>query len=430
MKFGRNLEEGIDAKWESWRTYAVSYNEMKKLLPEKDDENESNETEAELCQAWKNDDSNQSLSIKFWNHYNESIISMRTFYEEKLESATAKLTDLKNRLEKLRLSLLPGPRRLSLSSSPSNVDELKQTLLEFQSDIDLILEFIAINHTAFRKILKKYDKRTMSSVKELKMSQLLQSHDFLFGGGLIADAKLKTEAMIQKLHQIDFDSHSQKSTSVMSNQCQPVHNRLSQETLRKAQAILDEMDKSPIFSSNKVRSNAVFERREIEIGKYLGEGEFGIVHEIHAFHVKETCPICFLHQEKNKESDTSGESAIEATVHSHNRTMMEPMTNNLTTDDGFSLRSISKKLSTVDFEEFEDDHQEEAEELVCNRGFMKEHCERKGSARYAIKEVKTTLEGAALADGALDICIEAKFLSVISHPNIIKLWYVFSYVGL
>ncbi len=75
-----------------------------------------------------------------------------------------------------------------------------------------------------------------------------------------------------------------------------------------------------------------------------------------------------------------------------------------------------------DMTEFENDHIDEAEELVCNRGFMKEHCMRIGSARYAIKEVKTSLKGTALADGAIDIYIEAKILSIISHPNIVKLW--------
>lgn len=81
-------------------------------------------------------------------------------------------------------------------------------------------------------------------------------------------------------------------------------------------------------------------------------------------------------------------------------------------------------LAIDDLTDCEDDHYDEAEELVCNRGFMKEHCFIDGSAKYAIKEVKQSLEGRSLADGAIDICIEAKILSIISHPNIVKLWSV------
>jgi hypothetical protein len=89
-------------------------------------------------------------------------------------------------------------------------------------------------------------------------------------------------------------------------------------------------------------------------------------------------------------------------------------------DNGFRLID-DESTKHIDPKEFADDHIDEFEELVCNRGFLKQHCIRHGDARYCIKEVRQELEGYILADGALDICIEAKFLSVISHPNIIRL---------
>ena len=110
---------------------------------------------------------------------------------------------------------------------------------------------------------------------------------------------------------------------------------------------------------------------------------------------------------------------MEGTIHGSNKTKK---ITSIRSNEGFCLDV--EEGGNVDIDEFEDDHVEESEELTSNRGFMKEHCFRKNVARYAIKEVKTSLDGPTLADGALDICIEAKFLSVISHPNIIKLWYV------
>jgi len=155
---------------------------------------------------------------------------------------------------------------------------------------------------------------------------------------------------------------------------------------------------------------------EIEIGQLLGEGEFGTVHEIKAFHVKEVCPICFLFKETENLENSSLDGKKE-------KTRVPSLTCKSCDGEFNSVIMKSNSISNnADLAELENDHIDEAEELVSNRGFMKEHCWRKGSARYAIKEVRMSLEGTALADGAIDISIEAKLLSVISHPNIIKLW--------
>ena len=33
MKFGKDLQEGIEEKWNSWGEYAIQYTNLKKLLP-------------------------------------------------------------------------------------------------------------------------------------------------------------------------------------------------------------------------------------------------------------------------------------------------------------------------------------------------------------------------------------------------------------
>ena len=52
---------------------------------------------------------------------------------------------------------------------------------------------------------------------------------------------------------------------------------------------------------------------------------------------------------------------------------------------------------------------------------MAHHCLRDGQARYAVKHVKEALVGGRRVDSAIDLAIEAKFLSVLGHPNIIRL---------
>jgi len=52
---------------------------------------------------------------------------------------------------------------------------------------------------------------------------------------------------------------------------------------------------------------------------------------------------------------------------------------------------------------------------------MAHHCLKDGNARYAIKHVKASLVGEMRVESAIDLAIEAKILSVISHSNIVRL---------
>lgn len=57
----------------------------------------------------------------------------------------------------------------------------KKSLSTFARELDLVLEFLDLNKTAFSKILKKFDKRTGSSVRDEKLAELEVSHSYLNG---------------------------------------------------------------------------------------------------------------------------------------------------------------------------------------------------------------------------------------------------------
>jgi len=57
----------------------------------------------------------------------------------------------------------------------------KKSLSTFGRELDLLLEFLELNKTAFSKILKKFDKRTGSTIREEKLTDLKRTHSFLDG---------------------------------------------------------------------------------------------------------------------------------------------------------------------------------------------------------------------------------------------------------
>ena len=56
-----------------------------------------------------------------------------------------------------------------------------------------------------------------------------------------------------------------------------------------------------------------------------------------------------------------------------------------------------------------------------SRRYLSNNCLRDGDARYAIKKVRTDLDSEDFCRGIRDLALEAKFLSVIDHPHIIKI---------
>jgi hypothetical protein len=62
--------------------------------------------------------------------------------------------------------------------------------------------------------------------------------------------------------------------------------------------------------------------------------------------------------------------------------------------------------------------------VVQDRGFMAQHCIRKGKDyRYAIKMVQdeSRKDPQVYINAVVDLAVEARFLSVVRHPNIIKM---------
>lgn len=53
---------------------------------------------------------------------------------------------------------------------------------------------------------------------------------------------------------------------------------------------------------------------------------------------------------------------------------------------------------------------------------MEAHCIRQGKDyRYAIKKIQDTKEAQTFINAVVDLAVEARFLSVVRHPNIIKM---------
>jgi len=313
-----------------WEPYAVDYKRMKKALNEESEKSRAN----------------------FWTIFELSKTSLIQFYGEKEASMMATVSDINSMVEKLRLSQFSN---VKLSSAPSR-SEVENSIFALERDIDRLLEFLVLNRTAFRKILKKYDKRTGSRIQHEKLQETLNLCIFL-DCKIILQMKQKTVLFLRRLDQYKSQTGI-KLTPKLS-------------TLEKSQLYIQGLEnKSKFFQSYERKQLPTFDNSEIVQGTILGEGEFGTVREIREFKIPDKC-------------------------------------------------SYEKSLKVENIPKEDDDSIKE--DVSTLRYFLKSHCLKDNNARYAIKQLRNDLTPSTKLNGAIDIAIEAKFLSVLSHPNIIKM---------
>jgi cytidyltransferase-like protein len=219
MKFGKNLRENT---LKEWRFYAVDYKALKKSLKLKQQQDDSPDTN------------------EFFRLLMESEHKLDKFYHDKEKWAVGYIKTLEERVEALRdasstIETLTGSLSESEAASLSSEDEAeteadsltpvvfddldntflklskhqsfgtkqewlkeeyrrigtskhfeafiyaKKSLATFDRELSLLLEFLYLNKTAFSKILKKFDKRTGSSLRDSKIAEIAKTRAFLDG---------------------------------------------------------------------------------------------------------------------------------------------------------------------------------------------------------------------------------------------------------
>lgn len=167
---------------------------------------------------------------------------------------------------------------------------------------------------------------------------------------------------------------------------------IAQRLLDRADKILASVDEAYIISQrgHRPRLMPMYRHEEITLGKVLGKGGFGIVSEITKFTLDP------------EESDAQ-----------------EKVANEILGDDfdAHTNECVSKTVSNP--EEMTDGYHVHYDVRKA-RKWMEKKCQRNGVSRYALKRLHDHLSEVERARGMIDLAVEAKYLSVVWHPNISK----------
>jgi hypothetical protein len=185
----------------------------------------------------------------------------------------------------------------------------------------------------------------------------------------------------------------------------------AQRLLAKADKILADVDEAYIIQQRGhcVRRMPKFRPEELSLGKTLGTGGFGIVSEITKFTLDPD------HKDE-EETQRNGNSIVRDGVRSE--LPDNPQQACFAGGEGgfLNVRGSTYKISDQHEELSINDHIHY--DFRKGRLLIKKRCMRKGVARFALKRLHGALTAVERARGMIDLAVEAKYLSVVWHPNI------------
>mmetsp|Transcript_45644 Transcript_45644/g.95817 ORF Transcript_45644/g.95817 Transcript_45644/m.95817 type:complete len:832 (-) Transcript_45644:172-2667(-) len=250
VQFGKTLNEVVKS---DWRCHAVAYIELKRTishethLTSKNNSpcedgvdvqrgaigtNECNDPEALTIDKNDEDDVHsvhtespyyisENQKANYFHIYEDSIRRVTQFYESRVEWAREEVEMLESVVEKritfdanARADSSDARENLHLAGAVESTSSLINRITDFSKDLDLILEFFELNVTAFSKIMKKFDKRTGSALREAKVRELKAEHPYLYDGGEIRQCRNKCNDWTK---QLQLQSQKDKSKGRFTN---------------------------------------------------------------------------------------------------------------------------------------------------------------------------------------------------------------------
>lgn len=218
MKFGKKLRTTIDQSYEEWRSKFMNYKGLKKCInprPLSTDDNASKDSDSVDGDQEQPKNLNQNqhhLNIRtpqilsknihaireaennlphFFSTFRREVDKVNDFYLDKEEDYIIEHSQLSVKVDEY---CLPG------RATKTEVSRLYQRIINFHGELVRLENFSTVNYTGFRKILKKHDKKTGSTIHDIYLGTVLNTPFYLCD--TVRQLIQNTEAQLSKLENV------------------------------------------------------------------------------------------------------------------------------------------------------------------------------------------------------------------------------------
>eukprot|EP00545_Synedropsis_sp_CCMP1620_P009277 CAMPEP_0119009066 /NCGR_PEP_ID=MMETSP1176-20130426/4117_1 /TAXON_ID=265551 /ORGANISM="Synedropsis recta cf, Strain CCMP1620" /LENGTH=394 /DNA_ID=CAMNT_0006961511 /DNA_START=16 /DNA_END=1204 /DNA_ORIENTATION=- len=191
--------------------------------------------------------------------------------------------------------------------------------------------------------------------------------------------------------------------------------------VQKIEAMMEKMERDSIFFKESSSPDLPeFDVKEIEIGNFLGKGEFGDVFEIKAFrreYGRCDCGRCLG-------ADDDGNNPAETSKGAGGKKTLKRKSSFVDFAIHAEMTDVENNTTVVPTIIEGQGHESDTPSTQLDKAYMKNHAVRSGAPRFAMKRLNSSVtdeKGMWYLVASLDLAKEARFLASLSHPNIIKL---------
>ncbi|CAG8554771.1 11064_t:CDS:10 [Acaulospora morrowiae] len=216
--FGKQI---LNQQTTEWASHYVNYKALKKIINSLQSAYQSNERSLPHTPAAVGTSRTPNADALQANNYPEFLQQQKAAFFFKLERELEKVNAFylqKEKEFKVRLRTLNDKKRILLgnerkiSSASASLITLTEAFQKFQQDLNKLQQFVEINATGFRKILKKWDKRSKSRTKELYLSRQVEIQPF-FNRDIIAELADNVDNNLSELRTLIHGLSSTTSSS-------------------------------------------------------------------------------------------------------------------------------------------------------------------------------------------------------------------------
>jgi len=282
VEFGKTLNEVVK---KDWRCHAVAYMELKRTLSESHNQNNNNndfardsgcgingvngcvDPAAANNETNDNDDAHsvhtessycisETQKANFFRIYEDSVARLTKFYQSRVEWAREEMGALEKVMGRRAMAEDEGTNE----GADDSTSFLLHRVTNFSKDLNLVLEFLELNSTAFSKIMKKFDKRTGSALREDKLRELKAEHPYLYDGGELKKCKNKCKDWIMQLQLLlqkdctmvagHLKEHFQSSSSSQTRNSTPGPSSQNTLFVRRSSRMAQKKEEEPVEESH------------------------------------------------------------------------------------------------------------------------------------------------------------------------------------
>ncbi|KAL7579895.1 hypothetical protein ACA910_004902 [Epithemia clementina (nom. ined.)] len=178
------------------------------------------------------------------------------------------------------------------------------------------------------------------------------------------------------------------------------------------EVVAEESARSLLFGNDDLNQAPQFDRSEIQTGRVVGRGTYGVIREIQSINLKIVRPTTAAEGAPPNNTINSNSNGTSNTIDMNSLSSSSKRSGNI----GSLFRQSSSFNRTSIIKANENDLT--TRELLARRVWS-----RRGN-KYVLKEIEASLlqmDRVTFLKGMIDLALEAKFLAALNHPHVIKL---------